>query len=65
VYEQWNKALQVSKLPDIVQTLAKLNFTARDEIDQQNHKIEHARAAIVRAAEERKQAAILAMAKKN
>jgi hypothetical protein len=48
-----------------VQTLAKLNFTARDEIEQQNHKIELAKAAILRAAEERKQAALLAMSKKN
>lgn len=65
VYEKYSKCVSSARFPDLVDFLANMNSQARTEVADQQKRIERAKEELIRIAEEKRQAQLAALAKKN
>lgn len=64
IYERWNQVVTSDAYPNIANTLAGLYCSTKEEAVEYDRRIKQANEAVNRAAEERRQAQLAAMAKK-
>ena len=65
IYERWNKCINTAQFPDIINWMASAVESSEAAVHECDQRIVQAKEELVRIAEERRQAQLAALAKKN